>query len=39
MQYVCEDKQYGIETLLDQLETEGQVDISYREYNWRLNKL
>ncbi|CAH1787699.1 unnamed protein product [Owenia fusiformis] len=36
--YVCEDKQYGIETLLDMLETEGQVDIRYKDYDWRLNK-
>ncbi|XP_064635084.1 uncharacterized protein LOC135492501 [Lineus longissimus] len=39
MSYVCEDVQYGISLLLEKLEEEGKVEIKYRDYNWRLNKV
>ncbi|XP_070564784.1 uncharacterized protein [Ptychodera flava] len=38
LKYLCEDKVYGIETMLDVLLLEGGVRISYSDYNWQLNK-
>ncbi|XP_077979261.1 uncharacterized protein LOC144434637 [Glandiceps talaboti] len=38
LKYLCEDKVYGIEVLLDVLQYEGGVRITYRDYNWQLNE-
>ena len=37
--YLPEDKRQSLKQLLHQLETEGMVDINYKEYNWNLNSL
>nr|XP_006819598.1 PREDICTED: uncharacterized protein LOC102806293 [Saccoglossus kowalevskii] len=38
LKYLCEDKVYGIENLIDLLVLEGGVRISYKDYNWQLNE-